>query len=351
MASEQFRHSLESSDGEAQPPIKALAKEKVSRDSVSLSDSDTSDNVEPDVDDVTHPAQGLIGGSVYPTLVQASHVASQVNLGASTSTEGDFLGFPVPSDHHMVVGRKLGTAFDVDDAIDPAVTEVLAKDIREFLHMVPDDQKTRLLAEQWSFLSNLKELRVPESDSLALFTHDPQSCKMESKLAHTNSLPGKALIPLIKVVDSLANSDIPAMVKVKRNSTSFRKGFRDSRNNPNCGGFWGRKVEDEIPIIPIHKWDKGASELVCDDQHRHGGGSKVAVTVTATVRVVNSTSAPTWALPPLLNGSRVVLQPAPKWVTGCGKAFLLQKDHRKKAAKLVGVGCLVSMKSTQQLEV
>ncbi|MPC54870.1 hypothetical protein E2C01_048799 [Portunus trituberculatus] len=84
---------------------------------------------------------------------------------------------------------------------------------------------------------------------------------------------------------------------------------------------------------------------------RHGGGNKVAVTSTGTVRVVNSISAPTWALPLLLNGSRVVLQPAPKRVTSFGKAFPLKKDHQKKAAKLVGVGRLVSLKSTQQLVV
>ncbi|MPC66282.1 hypothetical protein E2C01_060429 [Portunus trituberculatus] len=66
---------------------------------------------------------------------------------------------------------------------------------------------------------------------------------------------------------------------------------------------------------------------------------------------MNSTSAPTWALPSHPNGSQVVLQPAPKRVTGCGKAFLLQKDHRKKADKLVGAGRLVSVKSTQQLVV
>ncbi|MPC42022.1 hypothetical protein E2C01_035635 [Portunus trituberculatus] len=111
-----------------------------------------------------------------------------------------------------------------------------AKDVRGFLCMVPDDQKTRLLAEQWSIPSNIKELRVSESDSHALSTLDPQSCKMESKLAQTNSLLGKAFIPLIRVVDSLANSDNPAVVdeshKVKIYKDVFMDGDLSSDNLP-----------------------------------------------------------------------------------------------------------------------
>ncbi|MPC48759.1 hypothetical protein E2C01_042542 [Portunus trituberculatus] len=83
-------------------------------------------------------------------------------------------------------------------------------------------------------------------------------------------------------------------------------------------------VADSSPLPELF-----AERTACYIQH--GIGSKVAVTGTGTVGVVNSTSAPTWAL---LNRSWVVSQPAPKWVTGNGKTFPLQKDHRKKAAKL-----------------
>lgn len=79
--------------------------------------------------------------------------------------------------------------------------------------MVPDDKKARLLAEQWSIPSNIKELRVPASDSNALSTLDHQSRRMESKLVQTNSLLGKALIPLIRFVDNHANSDNPTMIE------------------------------------------------------------------------------------------------------------------------------------------
>ena len=60
---------------------------------------------------------------------------------------------------------------------------------------------------------------------------------------------------------------------------------------------------------------------------RHGGGKRnVSRQLYKCINKARSS--------PLLNGSRVVLQPAPDWVTGCGKAFPLQKDHGKKAAKL-----------------
>ena len=80
---------------------------------------------------------------------------------------------------------------------------------------------------------------------------------------------------------------------------------------------------------------------------RHGGGDNKA-SVQVSVRVVNSTmAASNNALPSLLlNGSLVVSQPAPNWVTGCSKAFPLRKDHRKKADNL---GRLDSVKEAQQL--
>ena len=81
---------------------------------------------------------------------------------------------------YVVVGHSLGAAFDVDDSNSPPVTEVLAKDSRTYLHMVPDDNKTRTLAEQWSIPSNIKELWVPVSDANALSTLSHQSRRMEN---------------------------------------------------------------------------------------------------------------------------------------------------------------------------
>ena len=78
---------------------------------------------------------------------------------------------------------------------------------------MPDDKKARILAEQWPIPSNIKELRAPGSDPNALSTLDHQSRRMESKLAQTNSLLGKALIPLIRCVDENANSQNPTMMK------------------------------------------------------------------------------------------------------------------------------------------
>ncbi len=40
------------------------------------------------------------------------------------------------------------------------------------------------------------------------------------------------------------------------------------------------------------------------------------------------------ALPHSYTDNRVTVQPAPKRVTGCGQAFPLQMDNRKKAANL-----------------
>ena len=58
---------------------------------------------------------------------------SQVNDGASTSSARQFVGFLVTPTQHVVVGHSPGAAFDVDDANDPPVTEVLAKDIKDLL--------------------------------------------------------------------------------------------------------------------------------------------------------------------------------------------------------------------------
>ena len=131
---------------------------------------------------------------------------------ASASSAREFVGFPITPNQHVVIGCSYGSAFDVDDANGSPVTEVLAKDSRTYLHMVPDDNKTRTLAEQWSIPSNIKELRVPVFAANALSTLDQQSWKMENKITQTNSLLGKALIPLIRFMDKHANSHIPTIV-------------------------------------------------------------------------------------------------------------------------------------------
>ena len=41
--------------------------------------------------------------------------------------------------HHMATGCALGNAFDVDEADGEPVPEPLAKGLRIFLRMVPDD--------------------------------------------------------------------------------------------------------------------------------------------------------------------------------------------------------------------
>ena len=56
-------------------------------------------------------------------------------------------------------------------------------------------------------------MRVPVSDADALFTLDHQCQRMENKLVQTNSLLGKALIPLIRFMDKYANSQIPTMIE------------------------------------------------------------------------------------------------------------------------------------------
>ncbi|MPC76217.1 hypothetical protein E2C01_070624 [Portunus trituberculatus] len=65
----------------------------------------------------------------------------------------------------MIVGYEIGTAFDVDDANGLAVTEVLAKDIRAYLHMVPDYKK---ISEPQ--VHHLKESHLEDHKALKLQT-------------------------------------------------------------------------------------------------------------------------------------------------------------------------------------
>ena len=81
---------------------------------------------------------GICESSMQNNVVPSQ--VSQVNDGASTSSAREFVGFPVTPTQHVVVGHSIGAAFDVDDANGLSVTEVLAKDIRTYLHMVPDDR-------------------------------------------------------------------------------------------------------------------------------------------------------------------------------------------------------------------
>lgn len=191
--------------------VQALSSEKVRQAPDSfLADDDCSDD---NVDSVPlERSCDAVGGVSSPVGLQASQSASRVPVTTSHSVSEDFLGFSVASDPHVSVGHSLGAAFDVDEADGPPVTEALAKDIRSFLRMIPDDKKARLLADQWSIPCNIRELKTPESDANILSTLDHQRRRMESKLAQTNSLLGKALIPLIRFLDKHANSQDPSLV-------------------------------------------------------------------------------------------------------------------------------------------
>ena len=189
--------------------VQALGSEKV-RETPTYPDSDSSDV---DMDSV--PLDGShapVSGVSSPVGLSAVQAAPQVNATTSRSSAEDFLGFPVVNDQHVPVVQSLGAAFDVDDANGPPVSEAFAKTVRPFLRMVPDDKKARLLADQWSIPCNLKELKTPESDATVLSTLDHQSRRMESKLAQTNSLLGKALIPLIRILDKHGNSQDSSML-------------------------------------------------------------------------------------------------------------------------------------------
>lgn len=93
----------------------------------------------------------------------------------------------------MVVGHMFGAAFELDDANGPAVIEVLARDIRSYVWFL----MIRKPEHWWTIPSNIKELKVPESDANALVTLDLQGRRMDNKLVQTNSLLRKALIPLL----------------------------------------------------------------------------------------------------------------------------------------------------------
>ena len=86
-------------------------------------------------------------GALYRYAPQSSQMSSEVNVGASTSSGEEFLGFPVTIDQYVAVGRSLGAAFDFDEADGTPVTEALAQKIRVYLRMIPDDKKARMLAD------------------------------------------------------------------------------------------------------------------------------------------------------------------------------------------------------------
>ena len=65
---------------------------------------------------------------------------TQVTVGVWHSSAVEFVGFPMANDWHMSVEYSLGAAFDIDEANGPLVTGALAKTIRSFLRMVPDDK-------------------------------------------------------------------------------------------------------------------------------------------------------------------------------------------------------------------
>ena len=141
-----------------------------------FSDSDSSGGIG-DVDNVSLSVQGEpVGGTLDPHgPLTPSQGCSQVNFGASTSSAGGFVGFPVAPDQHGVVGRSLGAAFNVVDATGALVTEVSAMNTWVSLRKAPDGRKAYLLAGPWTIPSNINELRVLDSDSHALSTRPSES--------------------------------------------------------------------------------------------------------------------------------------------------------------------------------
>ena len=178
---------------------------------MSSDDDDVDVTLQPIVPQVV--SQAPLPGALYPRASPPTHVSPEVPVGAPSSPGEDFLGFPVQSAQLMATGCALGTAFDVDEADGEPVPEPLAKKLRTFLRLVPDDKKARFLADQWSIPSNVTELKVPESDTNALSTLDHQQRRMENKLVQTNSLLGKALIPLIRYVARHEHSQDPSVLE------------------------------------------------------------------------------------------------------------------------------------------
>ncbi|MPC63305.1 hypothetical protein E2C01_057402 [Portunus trituberculatus] len=121
--------------------VQALGAEKVRKVPVSLHDNDSSSE-----DDMESVPQVLSHAPISGASSTGLTSCTPGYVGASHSSAEEFVGFPVANDQHVTLGRSLGAAFDIDDARGPPVTEVLAKDIRSYLHMVPDDKNTRLLA-------------------------------------------------------------------------------------------------------------------------------------------------------------------------------------------------------------
>ncbi|MPC74644.1 hypothetical protein E2C01_069013 [Portunus trituberculatus] len=66
-----------------------------------------------------------VGKKILPALVQALG-AEKVNVGASHSSTGKFVGFPVADDQHVTVGRSFGAAFDIDDTRGPSGISVVS---------------------------------------------------------------------------------------------------------------------------------------------------------------------------------------------------------------------------------
>ena len=175
---------------------------------VSTDDEGEDDNVDVPIQPNVSQEVSRTSGALYPSAPLPSQMPV-FHGGAPSHSGEEFLGFPVQT----ATSYDFSAAFALDEANGDPVPEPLAQKLRPLLRMVPDDKRARLVADQWPIPSNVPELKVPESDANALSTLDPQQRRMETKLVHTNSLLGKALIPLIRFVAQHANSQDPSVLE------------------------------------------------------------------------------------------------------------------------------------------
>ena len=114
--------------------------------------------------------------------------------------QGSQAGLPLASSGFDKVAADMAEFFQHDDNAGEALPDSLAAMLNGNLRKRPIDGKIKDLAARIQFPSNVPNFKVPAMNKDILHSMNQNTKMMELRLANTNNLLGKAMVPIVRVL-------------------------------------------------------------------------------------------------------------------------------------------------------